>query len=515
MIMLNLSTVLLHYKRNDIQDRIVEEAQNKEVAVRLGDKGFGKRPEILMNSKDVIEFAKQGATSFHFSEELWYNPMNLSTEMKKQEIEKLRKGWDLVIDVDCKEWEYAKLIAHLIVQALKAHGIKSVSVKFSGNKGFHIGVPFEAFPETIHGKPSAQEFPDGVRRIASYLIHYITPQFSDYVEKDENLKKKLSELEKTKELMKTVCANCGKEKKKESIEIKILCPYCEAVNTINNEGYFKCSKCKKIIKIQPGEEKCSCGSARFVNKIDLMQIMDIDTILISSRHLYRSSYSLHEKSGLCSIPVNPELVLKFEKSMAKPPVKIGRFKFLDKSNVEPNEGLRLIVEAFDFKPKIEQEEFKEFKGMDIPEEAIPQELFPPCIKTILNGLDDGRKRAMFILTNFLQSCGWGKDQIENLMYEWNKRNKQELRQVLLQSHLKYHLKNRKAVLPPNCDNRMYYIDLQWCRPDALCKYIKNPVQYAKRKARGLQKQGNKDRAKLTEEQKEMRRKYRENMNKQK
>ena len=36
---------------------------------------------------------------------------------------------------------------------------------------------------------------------------------------------------------------------------------------------------------------------------------------ISSRHLYRMPYSLHEKSGLVSIPFNPEKVMLFRKSL--------------------------------------------------------------------------------------------------------------------------------------------------------------------------------------------------------
>ena len=63
----------------------------------------------------------------------------------------LRKGWDLVIDIDCPYWPYSKIIADLVVKALRHHHISAISAKFSGNKGFHIGVPFEAFPQKIAG----------------------------------------------------------------------------------------------------------------------------------------------------------------------------------------------------------------------------------------------------------------------------------------------------------------------------------------------------------------------------
>src|SRR3989338_9531298 len=163
--MLHLSTILKHYKRRDIQEAMVLAAQDREVSVRFGDGGFGKRPDILSYPNDVLEFAKKGATSFHVSEERWRNVMQISTGMKKQELDDARKGWDLVLDIDCKLWDYSKLITHLLIQEIKAHGITAVSCKFSGNKGFHIGIPFEAFPQSFQGKVTKQLFPEGPRRI--------------------------------------------------------------------------------------------------------------------------------------------------------------------------------------------------------------------------------------------------------------------------------------------------------------------------------------------------------------
>ena len=41
-------------------------------------------------------------------------------------------------------------------------------------------------------------------------------------------------------------------------------------------------------------------------------------------------YSLHEKSGLVSVPVDPKNILQFEKSHAKPEnLEISKFRFLD------------------------------------------------------------------------------------------------------------------------------------------------------------------------------------------
>ena len=67
---IHLSTLLKYYKREDVRAAIVGAAEDKEVAIKYGEKGYGKRPDVVRHSKDVLEFVKQGASSFHCSEEL-------------------------------------------------------------------------------------------------------------------------------------------------------------------------------------------------------------------------------------------------------------------------------------------------------------------------------------------------------------------------------------------------------------------------------------------------------------
>lgn len=225
--------------------------------------------------------------------------------------------------------------------------------------------------------------------------------------------------------------------------------------------------------------------------------MSIDTLLISSRHLYRSPYSLNEKSGLVSIPIDPTKILEFDKSQAEPnKIQVSKFKFLDRSSIIKGEANKLIVSSFDFKPRTEEEFIREKKEYIAPEEAISEKLFPPCVNIILKGLKDGRKRSMFILINFLNSCGWSYDQIEAKLHEWNKLNDEPLKEVLIVGQIRYHKQQKKKILPPNCPKRMnnipeanqqnYYSDLHICNPDNLCARIKNPVQYTRRKV-GKQK----------------------------
>ncbi len=131
------------------------------------------------------------------------------------------------------------------------------------------------------------------------------------------------------------------------------------------------------------------------------------------------------------------------------------------------------------------------------------------MQNILKGMDDGKKRAMFALTNFLRTCGWGHDQIEARLHEWNKKHKEPIREVILKGHLRYTRLKKEVVPPPNC--KSFYQDLRVCTPDAFCARIKNPAQYAKLKAENLARDaaGEKKRAPLSEEQKAMRKAYRE------
>ncbi|MBI5065095.1 hypothetical protein HZA97_02555 [Candidatus Woesearchaeota archaeon] len=434
MVGLDLSVLLRYYKRKEIQEVIVEHAENKEVAIKYAE-GYGKRPDVLQHPSDVLEFAKKGATSFHASEELWYNPLQLNTALKKTEIEELRRGWDLVLDVDSKFFDYAKITANLIVQALRHHDIDCLSVKFSGNNGFHIGVPFEAFPDFVHDVETRTLFPEGPRRVASYLKQMIKPHLIRELLNFQDLEK--------------IQITTGK-KREELIENKEFDPF---------------------------------------------SIVDIDTILISSRHLYRMPYTFNEKSGLISLPINPSKILEFNRESAKWNEIVVEHKFIDRTKAQPNQAKKLFVQSFDstiekeIYGKIEITETKEFRGS---ETAVPVEYFPPCIKNILNGLKDGKKRSLFILVNFLTCAGWKYDDIKKLLAEWNKKNQEQLREGIIESHLRYHERNKKKVLPPNCNNMAYYKGFGVCTPDNFCSKIKNPANYAILKQKGAERFKKKD-----------------------
>ncbi len=440
--MIHLSTSLSYYKREDVQKAIVEHGRDKEVAARFNEQ-FGKRPDSLSYPNEVLELAKKGATSFHCSEELWTNPLLLKPQMARAELDKLRRGWDLILDVDTdvidKEtgFEYSKIAADLIIKQLKLHGVRSVTAKFSGNKGFHIAVPYEAFPKTFKGVECHLLFPEVAKKVASYL--------KEQIQKD--LGRSILLLEKGD--YNAIEKKTGK-KKHEFVYMKTV------------KGGFE---------------------SESLPEFNAEPFLVIDTILISARHMYRMPYSLHEKSGLASIPVNIDKVLEFNRESATPEkVKVGENLFMNRQNSISGETLRLFTEADDYgrsqtvkateREKSANVEYEEVEG------KIPSEFFPPCIKKMLEGVVDGRKRAMFVLANFLGSCNYGNDEIEAIIKEWNQKNREPLPPLTLATQLSYQKQRKEKILPPNCNNASYYKELGIeCTPE--CGKCKNPVAEAK------------------------------------
>jgi len=431
--MLSIGVLLQHYKKPEIQKAMFECADEKEIAVKFGDKGFGKRPDTIQYPFDILEMAKQGATSFHFSEENWYNPLRLETELNKKEIDDLRKSWDLVLDIDCKWLEYSAIAADLLIKALNYHSIKSISCKFSGNHGFHIAVPAESFPKKVFETETRLLFPEAPKRIALYLKHMIRKKLAERILKIDGIS--------------AIVKKTGK-------------------------------KFDELVKS---------------NAFDPFEILEIDTLLISSRHMLRMPYSFNEKSGLLSIPIDPDKVIEFDKASAAPEKYVfnPKFRFLSRDGVKKDEAKELLIQAYDFSVKegdrikdVVEKRDNEKKSFEFLQEAIPEDFFPPCVKLVLNGVKDGKKRSLFMLVNFLTCCGWDYERIRQAIEKWNLNNEksyEQLRPVLINAQLRYHKQMNKKMPPPNCDNKAYYTDIGVCKPDELCKRIKNPVQYAKRR----------------------------------
>ena len=424
------SEIIKYYARRGIGQELARAARDREVVPVFQGGVFGRRPDIIQFASDVKSLARRGATSFHASEERWSNPLRLAATSTKKDLDALRLGFDLILDIDCRLLDYSTIAARLLLDALRHHDIGSFSIKFSGGSGWHISIPFEAMPKKVHGKEVRLLFPEAPRIVAEYLREFIRPHLAEQILALDNDLKHIS-------------AKIGK---KPSQLIK--------------DGQF-----------------------------DPYSLLEIDTILIAPRHLFRMSYSLHERTWLASVPIKPSDLNEFDPSWAKPKqIEEVIGSFLSTERVKSEEASGLLVQAFDWK---EREEVKEkVEGEEKVykiESYIGQEHFPPCIKAILQGLEDGRKRSLFILTNFLRGLEWPWPDIEHLIHQWNSRNRPPLRAGYLNGQLRWHSKQFTKVPPPNCDSANYYRNIGVCVPEPLCKKVKNPLTYAIRRARSVKK----------------------------
>ncbi|MBT4257936.1 hypothetical protein HOD88_02010 [archaeon] len=478
----------LYYSKPEIQETIFNFSRNREISPRYFE-GFGKRPDTFEYINDVMGVVQKGATSLHCSEELWENPLDLVTGMSSKEQDELRIGWDLLLDIDCKWFDYSKLAAQAIVKTLEQHGIKNMGVKFSGSKGFHILIPWKAFPKEINGVPSKDLFPEVPRKLAGYLRYYsekimktMLPEDFEKQFKDVGIKKGIkckscNEIVNTSEIAEMYCSFCGigETRKLEKGNTKI----------------FKCVNCNRPLEKQNAREihecaRCGINSEKNPSNFsegienDLYEIMGLDIVLVSPRHLFRMPYSLHEKTSLASAVIEKDKISEFDFKHANPlKVKVNNFM---PDSIE-GEAKNFVIQALDWAKDNMKEvtnkatgKYSNFKPIKL--DSIKEENFPPCVKLILKGLVDGRKRGLFVLINLFRSIGMDQKILEKKLQEWNQRNEVPLKQGYITSQLSWAYK-RKPIMPQNCKD--FYQGLGVCVPDGVCARIKNPVNYVVRK----------------------------------
>ncbi|KHO48008.1 MAG: hypothetical protein QT00_C0001G0020 [archaeon GW2011_AR5] len=411
--MLSRPQLVEYYSDERIAKLILEGAKNREVAGAFWDGSYDKRPNILQYPTDIVQMVRKGVTSFHLSVEHWSNPMAITSE----NYEKLRTGWDMIIDIDSKLGvDESKIAAKLIVKLLGKYGIRQPGVKFSGRRGFHICVPFGLFPKEIDYKPLAKMYPDALRILASFIRYKIR-------------KKLLDELIKSKGGVGHLVEALGEAPGK-------LSPF-------------------HFVEIEKGW---------------------------GNRHMFRAPYSFNEKTWLVSVPV-PHI-----NSFSPKDAEFGNVLSSVKSGAPDFFGAKgdatdLLTDAMDWFAVRKKEPVKTEKKIIILENKIPEEMFPPCIKLILDGLGDGKKRSVYTLTNFLRLMNWTPEEIERKVFEWNTKNSPPLPSSFIISQLRWSQRNERT--PNNCfDDR--YTSIGVCRPDETCKKMNarktsNPIAYPLRK----------------------------------
>jgi len=195
-----------------------------------------------------------------------------------------------------------------------------------------------------------------------------------------------------------------------------------------------------------------------------------------NRHLFRAPYSLHPKTWLVSLPIKSENLKDFKPEFAKPEKVETNVKFLINKKEEATE---LLLQALDWKAKQPRVEIRKVIRRPRMKRPIPEDLFPPCIKIIMSGLQDGKKRSLFTLATFLRAMNWEPKKIEESIREWNQKNPQSLSKRLVETQMKWHFRQRRELLPANCVSNLFYDSMGICKPDFICdlKRIKNPVNY--------------------------------------
>jgi hypothetical protein len=357
-------------------------------------------------------------------------------------------------------------------------------------------VPWKAFPKFINGIPTSELFPELPRNIIGYIRDYSERIFSENLPKD--FEKEFKDVKIKKGIK---CQNC-KEISDIYIQVEMYCPFCRIGETkkfLKNEERkpSKCPECNRLaVEKNPKEiyecKKCKLNSLKnpdnFIHyeESDLFEVMGLDLILVSPRHLFRTPYSLHEKTSMASVVLTEEEFKNFEIKDADP-IKIKIRNFVP--DCEEEEAKELVMQTLDWvknrqiKGSLEEKnisgKYANFKPIQLKE--IKDENFPPSLRTILKGLKDGKKRGLFVLINFFRSIGMDKKEIETRIFDWNKKNENPLKEGYIQAQLMWNYR-RKPLLPPNF-NTDYYKALEITLTQEEIK-MKNPVTYMIKKSLG-------------------------------
>lgn len=364
----------------------------------------------------------------------------------------------------------------------------------SGSKGFHVIVPWNAFPKELSGQQTKDMFPEWPRIICQYLNKQISNELKERIlDLDTNHQSNKDQLE-------NYCIQCNGQSLKTN-KVYLKCSGCKSISetfeeTIKRKRKLRCPNCLKEMYELKKEpilycQSCNINSATSPNKFKeriKTQSIDADIVLVSPRHLFRMPYSLHEKTSMASVVIDPEKISDFDIKDAFP-LKISQPKnFLPDS--EPGEATSLLIRALESQPK----ESEQIHTMTNPNEHIigrPQQskkqytkititkfeekIYPPVIQSMLKGMkSDGRKRGLFILLNFFRSLNMPQEEIDKTIQAWNEKNYEPLKLGYVKAQLKWFARN-PPKMPPNYD-KSYYREIGF-PPTQKEIQSKNPVSF--------------------------------------
>ncbi|MBI4895333.1 MAG: hypothetical protein HY831_02455 [Candidatus Aenigmarchaeota archaeon] len=401
---MNRQQIIDYYSQDFVLESIVKASRDREAVGVFSDGGYDKRPNVVNFKSDILSMVKNGVTSIHLSAEHWTYPMQVNAETYEQ----LRKGFDIIIDIDSRlSLNDSKITAVLICDLLEKYNIRNYGVKFSGRRGFHICIPWKMLPKEVNFKPMHNEYPKVPRIVSGFIRH--------------SIKDKL-----VQELLK------------------------------NNKGLV------------------------FEGEMDPYQFVEVEKDW-GNRHLFRAPLSLNEKTWMASIPLDYNDLKNFDISMANP-LKVKSTKTFFK-DCEDGEADILLSDALDWNTintKVEQK--KEIPKKQLSTKKVPEEFFPPCIKLVMNGLKEGKKRSLFTIINFLKSMNWSWEEIEQKVFEINDKNIPKLPRSVIAGQINWAKQQNKQINPANCNVEQFYKSVGICQPDNICSkegkiVIKNPMNY--------------------------------------
>jgi len=415
------------YSNKEIRELLYNFFSHREVMVRTAQNKV-IRPAPVINEADIMALVNIGAISFHAS-------------IDKYDQERIGEGTynivgrDLVVDIDIKYlpkdlgYEHPYELAKEIVKVMYDHVLsrmhcKSLWIKYSGNRGFHIVIPYEEIPKTILGLPF-NEYALVFHRSLLLLLKYIAYSY---------------------------------------LEDSVL---MDTRETVTSED-----------------------------------IVDIDLQIASPRHMIRAPYSVHEKTGLVSVVVPIKGLMSFDIESAKPP--IDEIIPLPSEYIENNEFIEdilvytFIVSSSEFRL---ENVFRELSLKKLAKKIRTrhayyrkklskinyEDIYPPCVRRMLEGLEDGRKRSLFHLTTFFKAIGLPADEVLLKLKEWNQKNKEPLSDKMIEYTVKYHYDENRKYLPYSCQRIKEEFGDTICKPDKYCKLyqVKHPLSYFYKRLRDI------------------------------
>ena len=144
-----------------------------------------------------------------------------------------------------------------------------------------------------------------------------------------------------------------------------------------------------------------------------------------------------------------------------------------------------MQKRFNIIKKVFEENRGNLRDMDLPDQVI-KEAFPPCMKFCLEGLLSGRRAShmeRFGLTSFLVNVGMPIEDMVQLHTSVTDFDENLTRYQI--EHIAGLKGNKTKYTPPTCSTlRTHGI----CRNmDNLCKHVKHPLSYYRRKSRNIKR----------------------------